>query len=281
MNARTTVAALLLLLVPGLALAQPSPDADGLRRQLDEFLAGASRDDAAVHERFWADDLIYTGSSGRRVGKADILRDVRASAPPRPGEAATVYGAEDVRIQQYGDTAIVAFRLVGTTVAGGRTSVSRYLNSGTFLKRGGAWQAVSWQATRLPRPEEEARKEAAAALEALHQALLAADVKALQPLLAEGFVWTQRAGDRRTRAQLLDSLASGALRYSKLEARDASISVHGDTAVARGATERQRSACPGCPPTGDAAPFTAFYTLTFVNEGNAWKAVALHTSRTP
>jgi len=41
---------------------------------------------------------------------------------------------------------------VGTTEQDGKTDVANYLNTGTFLKRGGRWQVVSWQATRLPRP---------------------------------------------------------------------------------------------------------------------------------
>jgi hypothetical protein len=28
--------------------------------------------------------------------------------------------------------------------------VARYLNSGMFLKRRGRWQAVGWQATKMP-----------------------------------------------------------------------------------------------------------------------------------
>src|SRR5918997_227125 len=116
---RVLSSALVVLLSAAGAWAQGAPDADALKGLLNEFLAGASRNDAAVHERFWADDLIYTGSTGRRVGKADIMRDVRSAPAPKPGDPSTVYTAEDVRIQQYGDTAVVAFRLVGTTARGG------------------------------------------------------------------------------------------------------------------------------------------------------------------
>jgi ketosteroid isomerase-like protein len=130
--------------------AQTAPDAGELTALLREFLSGASRHDAAVHERFWAPDLIYTSSAGKRLGKAEILAGLR----PAPGATAspppTTYAAEDVRIQQYGDTAIVAFRLVGTTTKEGQTEVASYLNTGTFLKRDGQWRAVSWQATRVP-----------------------------------------------------------------------------------------------------------------------------------
>jgi hypothetical protein len=78
---------------------------------------------------------------------------------------------------------------------------------------------------------------------------------------------------------LLDELRSGQLKYSKLETNNVTVSVHDDTAVVRGVSLRQRSAVPGSTGAGDADPFTAFYTLTFVNKGGDWKAVAMHASR--
>ena len=105
-----------------------------------------------MHDRFWAADLIYTGSSGRRIGKADIMRSVQeenADKAKEPEES-VVYTGEDIRIQQYGTTAIVAFRLVGKTTKGDKTEVANYLNSGTFLKRDGKWQVVNWHATKMP-----------------------------------------------------------------------------------------------------------------------------------
>jgi ketosteroid isomerase-like protein len=140
---------LLLSIACGLR-AQTAPDAGELTKLLQDFLAGAGRNDAAMHERFWADDLIYTASAGRRIGKADIMREVRAEGTPKPGEETTIYTAEDIRIQQYGDTAIVAFRLVATSDKAGAKKVTHYLNTGTFLKRDGKWQVVSWQATTMP-----------------------------------------------------------------------------------------------------------------------------------
>ncbi len=142
----------ILLSLAGRLHAQAAPDAAELTKLLQDFLAGAGHNDAAMHERFWAEDLIYTASAGRRIGKADIMRDVRAEPEPKPGDETTVYTAEDIRIQQYGETAIVAFRLVATTDKGGTKQVANYLNTGTFLKREGKWQAVSWQATAMPKP---------------------------------------------------------------------------------------------------------------------------------
>jgi ketosteroid isomerase-like protein len=258
--------------------AQSAPDATELTKLLRDFLEGASRNDAAMHDRFWAEDLIYTGSSGRRIGKADIMRDTRSAPAPKPGDPATAYSAEDIRIQQYGNTAIVAFRLVSVTKRGGKTETSNYLNTGTFLKRNGKWQVVSWQATRMPRSEEDSKKEVAATETAFHQAILAADIKTLKPLVDESFIWTHAAGGQMTRQQLLDQLGSGRLKYSKLETNNVTVSVYGDTAVVRGVSPRQRSAIPG-EGSGDASPFTVYYTLTFINQGSGWKAVTMHSSR--
>lgn len=133
--------------------AQTAAAAPELTRLLNQFLEGAGRNDAAIHDRFWADDLIYTRSAGVRIGKAELMKGVRSAAPAKPGDPVTVYTAEDIRIQQYGNTAVVAFKLVGTTTrADGSKTVSGYLNTGTFVKRGGLWQAAAWQSTIIPKP---------------------------------------------------------------------------------------------------------------------------------
>jgi len=131
--------------------AQAAPDAAELTGLLNEFLAGAGRNDADAHGRFWADDLIYTRSAGVRINKEELMKGVRSSPAPKPGDSVSVYSAEDVRIQQYGNAAVVAFKLVGTTTrSDGTKKVSYYLNTGTFIKRKGKWQAVAWQSTIVP-----------------------------------------------------------------------------------------------------------------------------------
>jgi hypothetical protein len=149
-------AMVILVLTLGLQ-AQTAPHSAELTSLLQEFLAGASRNDPAVHDRFWADDLIYTGSAGRRRSKAEIMSDVRSAPAPKPGDPKTTFSAEEIRIQQYGNTAILAFRLVGTTDDKGKSSTAKFLNSGTLLKRNGKWQVVSWQATKIPDAEPGAK----------------------------------------------------------------------------------------------------------------------------
>src|SRR6478672_13513587 len=144
---------ILLAMVTAAFAQSPAPATAELTKLLNDFLAGASKNDVAMHDRFWADELVYTSALGRRKGKADIMRELRdeSKATPKPEEGTTVYTAEDVRIQQYGDTAVVAFRLVATTDKAGTKTVANYFNTGTFLKRNGKWQVIAWQATALPK----------------------------------------------------------------------------------------------------------------------------------
>ena len=130
-------------------LTQASADADELTRMLHEFMAGASANEKGAHDRFWSEDLVYTSSSGERFGKAEIMSGFDEPTDPGEEETATVYTAEDVRIQQYADTAVVTFRLVGTTQEDPPV-LSQYFNTGTFLKRDDQWQVVAWQATNIP-----------------------------------------------------------------------------------------------------------------------------------
>jgi hypothetical protein len=133
--------------------AQNAPDAAELTKLLHDFLVGASKNDIAMHDRFWAEELVYTSALGRRKAKADIMHELRAepAATPKPEEGTTVYTAEEIRIQQYADTAVVAFRLVATTDKAGTKTIANYFNTGTFLKRNGKWQVIAWQATALPK----------------------------------------------------------------------------------------------------------------------------------
>lgn len=254
------LAILLLITAPGV-FAQTAPDAAELTRLLNEFLAGASRNDAAIHDRFWADDLIYTRSAGRRVTKADVMRDVRNTPAPKPGDPTTIFTAEDIRVQQYGDTAIVAFRLVATTDTAGTKQVGNLLNSGTFLKRDGKWQVVNWQSTRMPRTDEQTHDDVAAAVNTLHQSLVSADSRKLSSVVDPGFIWTRHDGAFINRTQLIDGLASGQVKFKT--PNKPIISIFGDTAVVHGEFESPKQP----------------YTLTFVNQIAGWKAVAMHTSR--
>src|SRR3954471_9141565 len=130
-----------------------APAAGELTRLLHEFLQAASVNDKAVFEKFFADDVLYTRSAGVTITKADIMR----SFEQRPGDAEgtraaeraqSIYDADDIAVHQYGDAAIVNFRLIAKPKAADAQAPQApqyYRNTGTFVKRNGHWQAVAWQ----------------------------------------------------------------------------------------------------------------------------------------
>ena len=141
------VSALMLLsaLVLPTAVPAAADDQAALARLLDRFLEGASVNDADMHDRFWAEDLIYTSSSGRRFGKTELMAGVDAV------EAGPAYSAADVTIRVFDETAVVTFRLVARDAG---EVMGEYFNTGVFRKRAGVWKAVTWQATRMGDAED-------------------------------------------------------------------------------------------------------------------------------
>ena len=147
MNRLATLACLAVLFT----LPASASDTEELEAMLQDFLANSSTE--AAHASFWAEDLIYTSSAGLRFGKADIMAgfdgvDTDAAADETP---TTIYSGEEVDTRIYGDTAIVAFTLVGRpTDKSAAADVLYYFNTGTFLKRDGVWKVIAWQATIIP-----------------------------------------------------------------------------------------------------------------------------------
>jgi len=156
-NAKIWISALLVSLLAATPATLAS-DVDDLTAMLHEFLAGASVGDVSAHDKFWSDDLIYTSSAGARTDKAQIIASMTPAndAAETSDDAApsTVYSAEDVQVDLYGSTAVVAFKLVGTPQGDDDAAIAYYFNTGTFLKRDGAWQVIAWQATKIPEVEE-------------------------------------------------------------------------------------------------------------------------------
>jgi hypothetical protein len=156
---------LLLFALPGLVTAIAAyggdanpPDAEHTRTEisamLTTFLTPAVNNSGAGHERFWADDLVYTSSAGKVMSKADIMKSFAGESKPESGkqpESGPVFSAEDILVRPYGDMAALTFRLVEHDPDG---KISYFRNSGTFLWRRGKWQAITWQATRVAPPDK-------------------------------------------------------------------------------------------------------------------------------
>lgn len=132
-----------LFLMAMAASASTESEADSIKTLLNRFLEGAAVNDIKMHDRFWADDLVYTSSSGKRFGKAALMASLESA--PTDSEEKTTYSAEDLNIRLFEDVAVITFKLVGET----DNERHYYLNSGTLVKNDNEWRVVNWQATHM------------------------------------------------------------------------------------------------------------------------------------
>ena len=112
-----------------------------LDRQRMAAMAGK---DIATLNRVLADDLIYTHSSARLDSKKSLIGAMESGA--------TVYTAVDpseVVAQDLGDAVVLTGVAAISVNSGGTVNSFRVRFTDVYANRGGQWQMVTWQSTRL------------------------------------------------------------------------------------------------------------------------------------
>ena len=97
--------------------------------------------DVQVLEEILADDLIYTHTTARLDTKTSFIEAISSGR----SNYRSVH-REDVKIRQFGDTAVVTGH--AKFHVGDNKFEARFID--VYAKRNDAWQMVAWQSTRLP-----------------------------------------------------------------------------------------------------------------------------------
>ncbi|MCX7365865.1 MAG: nuclear transport factor 2 family protein [Alphaproteobacteria bacterium] len=101
--------------------------------------------DIATLEAVLADDLIYTHSSARLDTKKSLIGGMTSGS--------TVYTSvepSEVKAQDLGDTVVLTGIAQIKVVSGGTPNAFGVRFTDVYARRGGSWQMVTWQSTRLP-----------------------------------------------------------------------------------------------------------------------------------
>jgi ketosteroid isomerase-like protein len=118
--------------------AQMIIDLDRKRMQ-----AMAQKDVATLNDLL-ADDLIYTHSSARIDTKQSLVGNMQSGA--------TVYNAvepSDVKAQDLGSAVVLTGVAKIQVTSGGKPNAFAVRFTDVYAERGGKWQMVTWQSTRL------------------------------------------------------------------------------------------------------------------------------------
>jgi ketosteroid isomerase-like protein len=104
-----------------------------------------ARKDIAALNALIADDLVYTHSSARLDTKKSLIGAMESGA--------TVYNSvepSDVKAQDLGDAVVLTGQARIGVSSGGRAMNFGVRFTDVWVNRGGQWQMVAWQSTRLP-----------------------------------------------------------------------------------------------------------------------------------
>ncbi len=107
-------------------------------------MAAMAAKDVAKLDRIIADDLIYTHSSARVDTKKSLIGAMELGT--------TVYTAvepSDVVAQDLGDAVVLTGIAAISVNSGGAPNSFRVRFVDVYANRGGQWQMVTWQSTRL------------------------------------------------------------------------------------------------------------------------------------
>ena len=107
-----------------------------LERQLSEALV---REDAAVLNRLWSKDLVFTFSNGHVSNKAQRL----AGQKPSAQSAQSTNSNDEVKVHLYGNTAVVTVLSTWKGKAGTQEYGDQYQATHVWVKQEGRWQLVA------------------------------------------------------------------------------------------------------------------------------------------
>ena len=108
-------------------------------------MAAMAEKDYATLNEVLADDLVYTHSSARLDSKKSLIGNMESGS--------TVYTSvvpSDVKAQDLGDSVVLTGACRIGVTAGGRPTSFGVRFTDIYARRGGRWQMVCWQSTRLP-----------------------------------------------------------------------------------------------------------------------------------
>ncbi len=107
-----------------------------LERQLSDALV---REDAAVLDRLWSNDLVFTSPNGKVSNKAQRLAGQKPSAQTHESTNTN----DQVKVYLYGNTAIVTVLSTWKGKAGTQEYSDQYQATHVWAKQQGRWQLVA------------------------------------------------------------------------------------------------------------------------------------------
>jgi ketosteroid isomerase-like protein len=139
------IASVFVLAVLGSAWAQ------NVEEQLKKFetdrAAAVVKGDFASVEKGTADDYTFVNIYGQVIGKAQLLNALKAG-----DIKLTTDEISDMKVRVYGNTAVITGKANVKGTTGGKDTSGENMFTRVLVKKGGTWQTVALQHTRMSNP---------------------------------------------------------------------------------------------------------------------------------
>jgi uncharacterized protein (TIGR02246 family) len=132
------------LAASGQMLAQAGNAEKEIRAVMDQLRDAALKGDADTFAKLTADDYTSIGADGRVLSKAEVVDGFRAGNIKFDS-----IETSGIKVQVYGDTAVVTDTSTIKGHRGDHDLSGQYRDSRVFVKRGGKWQSVLLQRTKI------------------------------------------------------------------------------------------------------------------------------------
>lgn len=118
---------------------------DQIKKMETARAAAVVKGDMALLEKETSDDYTLINMNGQMSDKAQMIGAFKSGQ-----SKLTVDEISDMKVRVYGDTAVVTGKVTVKGMMGGKDATGQAMFTRVYVKKGGQWQSVALQQTRIP-----------------------------------------------------------------------------------------------------------------------------------
>lgn len=287
---RACAIAMLLLAAPSALHAQAGSLEREVRAFLVEYDKAVAARNIAFLERVMPDDYVFTGASGRKSDRAQVLKYFTQQRA-KPSYRMVSLKHENVVVRAVGNMAVVTndytSRTTPVDMPTAEPDSTSGRHTGVFEKRNGQWMVIAEQDTEqihddklMVRQVTKAGRDYNDLVKRLNAAGIvsgaasADEFTALTRMLSDEYIGTSADGVVTNKTQEVDRFRSARIRLERSELSDHRVSAIDNSAALETGTVRVVGTDGGKP-----IDISTRYTRTWVSWGDGWQIIAQHSSQ--
>jgi ketosteroid isomerase-like protein len=130
-----------------LASASAQDAAEQLKKLETDRAAAVVKGDVAMLDKHTSDDYVLITMNGKMSDKTQMLDAFKSGQSKLTSDELS-----DIKVRVYGNAAVVTGKADVKGTLGGQDATGQVLFTRVYVKKGGRWESVSYQQTRISNP---------------------------------------------------------------------------------------------------------------------------------